>query len=82
MMKEIINYTLAFFMWLVIGRAILNFLLNTIFAVPDPMKNPVYVFFYRSTQWLYNIFKFLPCCKTLLIIIFIFVLRLVAIKYL
>ncbi len=81
-MKEIINYTLAFFMWLVIGRAILNFLLITIFAVPDPTKNPVYVLFYRSTQWLYRIFGFLPCCKTLFIVLFILILRLFAVKYL
>ncbi len=79
--EQLVNYSLAFFMWLAVGRALLHSLLTTLFAT-DPMKNPVYQLFYRSTEWMYRIFKFLPCCKTFAIVITLLILRILAVKYL
>lgn len=76
MLKTFLNYTLAFFMWLVIGRALLS-----IFT--QDLKNPFYALFYRFTEPIYKIFRrFLPFGHTIAIIIVIVILRILVVKYL
>lgn len=73
--KLLLNYTLAFYMWLVIARAFIslftenpeNFILNIFFKVTNPI---------------YRLFNFLPCCKTFAIIIIILIMRYLIVIYL
>ncbi len=74
--KIFINYTLAFFMWLVIGRAILSFFIKD-------TKNPILVLFSRATDPLYKIFRrIFPKATTIFIIVTLVLLRILTVKYL
>ncbi|WP_460176676.1 YggT family protein [Thermodesulfovibrio hydrogeniphilus] len=74
--KIFINYTLAFFMWLVIGRAILSFFIK------DP-HNPIMALFLKATEPLYKIFrKIFPKATTVFVLIALVLLRILTVKYL
>ncbi|MCS7149722.1 MAG: YggT family protein [Caldimicrobium sp.] len=75
-MEQILNYTIAFFMWLVLGRATLS-------LFTTDLKNPIYAFFYKFTEPLYKPFrKILPFGHTIAIVITLFILRILVIKFL
>ncbi len=71
-----VNYTLAFIMWLVIGRATISLFTK------DP-KNPIYSLFVRVTEPIYILFrKIFPKGTTIFIILTIILLRILTVKYL
>ncbi len=73
-MEQFLNYTLAFYMWLVLGRAALSFFTTD-------RKNFFYNMLYMPTEPAYRLYrKFLPCCHTLAIVITLLLLRYVVIK--
>lgn len=75
-LKEFLNYTLAFVMWLTIGRALLS-------LFTTDLKNPFYAFFYRFTEPLYRpLRKIIPFGHTIIIVIAILFLRILVVKYL
>ncbi|MCS7262253.1 MAG: YggT family protein [Aquificaceae bacterium] len=75
-METVLNYTLAFYMWLVLGRATLslfttdrgNFFYNTLYVPTEPAYR-----LYRS---------FLPCCHTPAIVLTLLLLRYAVVKLL
>jgi uncharacterized protein YggT (Ycf19 family) len=75
-LEQFLNYTLAFFMWLVLGRAALEFFTRD-------LNNFFYRFFYQFTEPLYRPYrKLFPCCHTLLLLVSLLILRLLVIKLL
>ncbi len=75
-LEQFLNYTLAFFMWLVIGRAALEFFTRD-------LNNFFYRFFYQFTEPLYKPYrKLFPCCHTLLLLVSLLILRFLVIKLL
>lgn len=75
-LEQFLNYTLAFFMWLVLGRAALEFFTRD-------LNNFFYRFFYQFTEPLYKPYrKLFPCCHTLLLLVSLFILRFLVIKLL
>jgi uncharacterized protein YggT (Ycf19 family) len=75
-LEQFLNYTLAFFMWLVLGRAALEFFTRD-------LNNFFYRFFYQFTEPLYRPYrKLFPCCHTLLLLVSLLVLRFLVIKLL
>ncbi len=73
---QFLNYTLAFFMWLVLGRAALEFFTRD-------LNNFFYRFFYQFTEPLYRPYrKLFPCCHTLLLLVSLLILRFLVIKLL
>jgi uncharacterized protein YggT (Ycf19 family) len=75
-LEQFLNYTLAFFMWLVLGRAALEFFTRD-------LNNFFYRFFYQFTEPLYKPYrKLFPCCHTLLLLVSILILRFLVIKLL
>ncbi len=74
MMEQFLNYTLAFYMWLVLGRAALSFFTTD-------RRNFFYNMLYMPTEPAYRLYrKFLPCCHTLAIVITLLLLRYAVIK--
>jgi len=74
--EQFLNYTLAFFMWLVLGRAALEFFTRD-------LNNFFYRFFYQFTEPLYRPYrKLFPCCHTLLLLVSLLILRFLVIKLL
>jgi hypothetical protein len=74
--EQFLNYTLAFFMWLVLGRAALEFFTRD-------LNNFFYRFFYQFTEPLYKPYrKLFPCCHTLLLLVSLLILRFLVIKLL
>ncbi|MCC6063291.1 MAG: YggT family protein [Thermocrinis sp.] len=66
--EQFLNYTLAFFMWLVLGRAALEFFTRD-------LNNFFYRFFYQFTEPLYKPYrKLFPCCHTLLLLVSLLIL--------
>jgi uncharacterized protein YggT (Ycf19 family) len=75
-LEQFLNYTLAFFMWLVLGRATLEFFTRD-------LSNFFYRFFYQFTEPLYKPYrKLFPCCHTLLLLVSLLILRFLVIKLL
>jgi len=75
-LEHFLNYTLAFFMWLVLGRAALEFFTRD-------LNNFFYRFFYQFTEPLYRPYrKLFPCCHTLLLLVSLLILRFLVIKLL
>jgi uncharacterized protein YggT (Ycf19 family) len=75
-LEQFLNYTLAFFMWLVLGRAALEFFTRD-------LNNFFYKFFYQFTEPLYRPYrKLFPCCHTLLLLVSLLILRFLVIKLL
>jgi uncharacterized protein YggT (Ycf19 family) len=75
-LEQFLNYTLAFFMWLVLGRVALEFFTRD-------LNNFFYRFFYQFTEPLYKPYrKFFPCCHTLLLLVSLLILRFLVIKLL
>lgn len=75
-LEQFLNYTLAFFMWLVLGRAALEFFTRD-------LNNFFYGFFYQFTEPLYKPYrKLFPCCHTLLLLVSLLILRFLVIKLL
>ncbi|MDT7871289.1 MAG: YggT family protein [Thermocrinis sp.] len=75
-LEQFLNYTLAFFMWLVLGRAALEFFTRD-------LNNFFYRFFYQFTEPLYKPYrKLFPCCHTLLLLVSLLILRFLVIKLL
>jgi len=75
-LEQFLNYTLAFFMWLVLGRAALEFFTKD-------LNNFFYRFFYQFTEPLYKPYrKLFPCCHTLLLLVSLLILRFLVIKLL
>jgi len=75
-LEQFLNYTLAFFMWLVLGRAALEFFTRD-------LNNFFYRFFYQFTEPLYKPYrKLFPCCHTLLLLMSLLMLRFLVIKLL
>jgi uncharacterized protein YggT (Ycf19 family) len=75
-LEQFLNYTLAFFMWLVLGRAALEFFTRD-------LNNFFYRFFYQFTEPLYKPYrKLFPCCHTLLLLVSLLMLRFLVIKLL
>ncbi|MDT7911536.1 MAG: YggT family protein [Thermocrinis sp.] len=75
-LEQFLNYTLAFFMWLVLGRAALEFFTRD-------LNNFFYRFFYQFTEPLYKPYrKLFPCCHTLLLLMSLLILRFLVIKLL
>jgi len=75
-LEQFLNYTLAFFMWLVLGRAALEFFTRD-------LNNFFYRFFYQFTEPLYRPYrKLFPCCHTLLLLVSLLILRFIVIKLL
>jgi len=75
-LEQFLNYTLAFFMWLVLGRAALEFFTRDV-------NNFFYRFFYQFTEPLYKPYrKLFPCCHTLLLLMSLLILRFLVIKLL
>jgi hypothetical protein len=75
-LEQFLNYTLAFFMWLVLGRAALEFFTRD-------LNNFFYRFFYQFTEPLYRPYrKLFPCCHTLLLLVSLLILRFLVIKLL
>jgi len=75
-LKLILNYTIAFFMWLVIGRAIISIFTKN-------LNNPIYGIFYRATEPIYKIArKIFPYGTTIFIVIALVILRILVVKYL
>ena len=75
-LEQFLNYTLAFFMWLVLGRAALEFFTRD-------LNNFFYKFFYQFTEPLYKPYrKLFPCCHTLLLLVSLLILRFLVIKLL
>ncbi len=73
-MEQFLNYTLAFYMWLVLGRAALSFFTTD-------RRNFFYNMLYMPTEPAYRLYrKFLPCCHTLAIVITLLLLRYAVIK--
>ena len=73
---QFLNYTLAFFMWLVLGRAALEFFTRD-------LNNFFYRFFYQFTEPVYRPYrKLFPCCHTLLLLVSLLILRFLVIKLL
>jgi len=75
-LEQFLNYTLAFFMWLVLGRAALEFFTRD-------LNNFFYRFFYQFTEPLYKPYrKLFPCCHTLLLLVSLLILRFLVVKLL
>jgi len=75
-LEQFLNYTIAFFMWLVLGRATLEFFTRD-------LNNFFYRFFYQFTEPLYKPYrKLFPCCHTLLLLVSLLILRVLVIKLL
>ena len=75
-LEQFLNYTLAFFMWLVLGRAALEFFTRD-------LNNFFYRFFYQFTEPLYRPYrKLFPCCHTILLLVSLLILRFLVIKLL
>jgi uncharacterized protein YggT (Ycf19 family) len=75
-LEQFLNYTLAFFMWLVLGRATLEFFTRD-------LNNFFYRFFYQFTEPLYKPYrKLFPCCHTFLLLVSLLILRFLVIKLL
>jgi len=73
-MEHFLNYSLAFYMWLVLGRAALSFFTTD-------RRNFFYNMLYVPTEPAYRVYrKFLPCCHTLAIVITLLLLRYAVIK--
>ena len=73
-MEQFLNYSLAFYMWLVLGRAALSFFTTD-------RRNFFYNMLYMPTEPAYRVYrKFLPCCHTLAIVITLLLLRYAVIK--
>lgn len=71
---DFINYTLAFLMWLVFGRAVLSLWTTN-------MGNPIYALFYRATEPIYRVARrVVPRGTTFVIIIVLIILRILVIK--
>ncbi len=76
MIEQVLNYTLAFIMWLVIGRAIMSLFTTDI-------NNFIYAMLYRSTEPLYRVArKVFPKGTTYFILIIIIILRILVVKLL
>ena len=76
MIEQVINYTLAFYMWLVIGRAALSFFTTD-------RKNFFYNMLYLPTEPAYRLYRsFLPCCHTVAIVLTLLIIRFAVIKIL
>jgi YggT family protein len=76
MLELILNYTLAFIMWLVIARAIMS-------LFTTDMNNFIYAMLYKSTEPLYRVArKVFPKGTTFFILIIIIILRIIIIKLL
>lgn len=76
MIEQVLNYSLAFYMWLVLGRAALSFFTTD-------MNNFFYATLYRATEPVYKVYRrLLPCCHTLAILLSLLVLRFLVVKYL
>ncbi|WP_333784336.1 YggT family protein [Thermocrinis sp.] len=75
-LEQFLNYTLAFFMWLVLGRAALEFFTKD-------LNNFFYRFFYQFTEPLYKPYRVVfPCCHTVLLLITLLLLRFLVVKIL
>ncbi len=73
-MEQFLNYSLAFYMWLVLGRAALSFFTTD-------RRNFFYNMLYMPTEPAYRVYrKFLPCCHTFAIVITLLLLRYAVIK--
>ncbi|MCS6958370.1 MAG: YggT family protein [Aquificaceae bacterium] len=76
MIEQVINYTLAFYMWLVLGRAALSFFTTD-------RKNFFYNMLYLPTEPAYRLYRsFLPCCHTMAIVLTLLIIRFAVIKIL
>jgi len=76
MLELILNYTLAFIMWLVIARAIMS-------LFTTDMNNFIYAMLYKSTEPLYRVARnVFPKGTTFFILITIIILRIIIIKLL
>ncbi len=73
--KLFLNYTLSFFMWLVIARALISFFTQ------NP-ENVLLKMFFTITEPIYKLFQFLPCCRTFIIIVLIIIVRYIIVFYL
>ncbi|MCS7204577.1 MAG: YggT family protein [Leptospiraceae bacterium] len=73
--KLLLNYTLSFYMWLVVARAIIS-------LFTENPQNVLLKMFFTVTEPVYKLFQFLPCCRTFVIIITILMLRLIVILFL
>lgn len=73
--KLILNYTLAFYMWLVIARALISIFTQ------NP-NNVILGIFFKFTDPIFRLLNFLPCCKTIVIIIIILIMRYLVVIYL
>ena len=75
-LEQFLNYTLAFFMWLVLGRAALE-------LFTKDLNNFFYRFFYQFTEPLYKPYRVVfPCCHTALLLITLLLLRFLVVKIL
>ncbi len=75
-MEQFLNYSLAFYMWLVLGRAALSFFTTD-------RKNFFYNMLYIPTEPAYKLYRsFLPCCHTLAIVLSLLLLRFAVVKLL
>lgn len=74
MIEQVLNYSLAFYMWLVLGRAALSFFTTD-------RRNFFYNMLYVPTEPIYKLYRsFLPCCHNLAILISLLILRYMVIK--
>ncbi|MEN3028468.1 MAG: YggT family protein [Aquificaceae bacterium] len=74
MTETFLNYTFAFYMWLVLGRAALSFFTTD-------RKNFFYNMLYLPTEPVYRFYRrLLPCCHTLAIILTLLFLRYAVVK--
>ncbi len=75
-MEQFLNYSLAFYMWLVLGRAALSFFTTD-------RKNFFYNMLYMPTEPAYRLYRrLLPCCHTLAIVLSLLLLRFAVVKLL
>lgn len=76
MMEQVLNYTLAFYMWLVIGRATLS-------LFTTDRSNFFYNMLYMPTEPAYRLYRrFLPCCPVLGIVLSLLIARYAVVKLL
>ncbi|RMH80031.1 MAG: YggT family protein [Acidobacteria bacterium] len=76
MIKDLLNYSLAFYMWLVLGRAALSFFTTD-------RRNFFYNMLYLPTEPAYRLYRrLLPCCHTLALVLSLMLVRYLVVKHL
>jgi YggT family protein len=74
--KDLLNYSLAFYMWLVLGRAALSFFTTD-------RRNFFYNMLYLPTEPAYRLYRrLLPCCHTLALVLSLMLVRYLVVKHL